>query len=87
MKGSPLIREYRVMAYFSKVYAPRSYKRKVTTDLKEAKRLFEEAKDYYYGYNYLTKIVIESRVISEWEAQRTLNTTKDPAYLVKERQY
>lgn len=59
--------EYRVMAYFTKVYTPRSYKRKIVTTWEEAVKLLEKAKDYYSGYNYLEKVVIESREVTAWK--------------------
>lgn len=58
--------EYRVMAYFSEVYSPRSYKRKVVTTKEEAEKLLQEALKYYSSYKYLIKVVIESREVSEW---------------------
>ena len=58
--------EYRVMAYFSEVYGPRSYRRKIVTTKEEAEKLFQEASKYYLSYKYLIKVVIESREVSEW---------------------
>lgn len=58
--------EYRVMAYFSEVYGPRSYKRKIVTTKEEAEKLLQEALKYYSSYKYLVKVVIESREVSEW---------------------
>lgn len=68
--------EYRIRAYFTKVYTPRSYKRKVVYTLEEAEALYHEAVEYYYGYNYLDRIVIEGRRVSEWEPFKE-HTTKD----------
>lgn len=45
--------EYRVMAYFTKVYAPRSFKRKIVNTKEEAEKLLEKAKRYYSEYNTL----------------------------------
>ncbi len=60
------MKEYRIMAYFTDVYAPRSYKRKIVTNKDEAEKLFQEAKEYYSTYKYLDKVVIESREVTEW---------------------
>lgn len=63
------MKEYRIMAYFTQVYTPRSYKRKIVDTLCEANKLLEEAKEYYSSDNYrkyLRKVVIESREVSEW---------------------
>lgn len=54
------------MAYFSEVYGPRSYKRKVVTTKEEAEKLLQEALEYYSKYKYLIKVVIESREVTEW---------------------
>jgi len=63
-------REYRVKAYFTEVYPPRSYKRKVTTNLTEALRLLKKAKEYYSSYKYLDRVVLESRKVGEWKEER-----------------
>lgn len=60
-------KEYRVRAYFTRVYAPRSYKNKWVATPAEAEELLAKAEDYYSDYNYLDRIVIESRIVSEWE--------------------
>ena len=60
------MKEYRVMAYFDKVYEPRSYKRKVVATLEEAKEILKEAMSYYSRYPYLNRVVIEVRDVSEW---------------------
>ena len=63
------MREYRVMAYFAQVYAPRSYKRKIVGTLYEAEKLLKEAKEYYSSdkyHGYLMRVVIESREVGEW---------------------
>jgi len=60
------VTEYRIMAYFSEVYGPRSYKRKIVTTKEEAEKLLQEALEYYSKYKYLIKVVIESREVSEW---------------------
>lgn len=70
------MKEYRVRAYFSKVYTPRTYRKKVTTDLEEARRIFKEAVDFYNGYNYLIKVVLEEREVSDWETKKTKRSTK-----------
>lgn len=59
--------EYRIRAYFTEVYAPRSYKRKIIFDYEEAKKLLEEAKNYYATYKYLRGVVIEKREVGQWE--------------------
>lgn len=68
--------EYRVVAYFKDTapmgYQPRSYRRKIVTTYKEAKSLLKEAKAYYKNYNYLKKVVIESREVTEWEKIKCL---------------
>ena len=61
------MKEYRIMAYFTVVYSPRSYKRKVVTTKEEAEKLLSEALDYYSSYKYLDKVVIESRDVTNWE--------------------
>ena len=61
------MKEYKVMAYFSKVYTPRSYKRKIVNTIQEATDLLAQAKLYYAEYPYLEKVVIESREVTEWE--------------------
>ena len=60
------MKEYRIEAYFSEVYAPRSYKRMVFRDLEAAKKVFVLAKEYYSNYPYLEKVVIEEREVTEW---------------------
>ena len=59
-------KEYRVRAYFTEVYRPRTYKRKITESLEEAEKLLEEAKKYYASYKYLDEVVIESRQVTNW---------------------
>lgn len=63
-------REYRVKAYFTEVYLPRSYKRMVVTDPEEAQKLLKEAKKYYSSYKYLDRVVLESREVGEWKEER-----------------
>ena len=67
------MKEYRIMAYFNadapKGYQSRSYKRKVFTTKEDAILMFPEACIYYAGYKYLDRVVIESRVVSEWEKE------------------
>lgn len=59
--------EYRVRAYFnSDSYGPRSYKRKVVSTEEDAKRLLEEALEYYASYKYLDRVVIEKRRVEGW---------------------
>lgn len=61
--------EYRIMAYFSEVYPPRSYKGKVFTSIEEAQMLLNEAKEYYSSPSYrnrLEKLSIERRKVSRW---------------------
>lgn len=63
------MKEYRIMAYFTQIYTPRSYKRKIVGTLYEANKLLEEAKEYYSSdqyHGYLDKVVIESREVTEW---------------------
>ena len=63
------MKEYRVMAYFSEIYSPRSYKRKTVGTLYEAEKLFKEAEEYYASDQYhghLDRVVIESREVTEW---------------------
>lgn len=60
------MKEYRVMAYFSEVYTPRSYKRKIVNTREEAEELLKEAEYYYSQYRYLIKVVIEEREVTEW---------------------
>ena len=57
------------MAYFTDVYTPRSYKRKIFGSLAEAEAVFEEAKEYYSSYMHLDRVEIESRNVSEWRAE------------------
>lgn len=62
--------EYRIMAYFTQVYTPRSYKRKIVTTKEEAEKLLQEAIEHYSSYKYhgyLDKVVIQSREITEWK--------------------
>lgn len=61
------MKEYRIMAYFTAVYSPRSYKRKVFAVKEEAEKLLLEALDYYSSYKYLDRVVIESRNVTNWE--------------------
>lgn len=63
------MKEYRIEAYFSEVYTPRSYKRMVFRDLEAAKKVFVLAKEYYSNYPYLEKVVIEEREVTEWKEQ------------------
>lgn len=58
--------EYRVRAYFTDVYAPRSYKRKVVYTREDAEKLLTEAREYYSTYKYLDRVVIESRKVGKW---------------------
>ena len=71
---TPDNKEYRIMAYFhGKIYSPRSYKRKIFASLEEAQSCLEEATRFYSGYpysNWLKKVVIESRSVSEWTAEK-----------------
>ena len=64
-------REYKVVAYFEDdaptAYHPRSYKRKTVYTLDEAKKLLEEAKQYYSSYKYLREVRIETREVGVWE--------------------
>ena len=62
------MKEYRIMAYFTDVYAPRSYKRKIYDSLEAAEKDYEDALEYYSGYRYFKEAVIESREVSEWTA-------------------
>lgn len=64
------MKEYKIMAYFTEVYPPRSYKRKVTTNLTEALRLLKKAKEYYSSYKYLDRVVLESREVEEWKEEK-----------------
>ena len=74
MKGGDNMTEYRIMAYFTNIYSPRSYKRKIFNTLEEAEKVYKEAVNYYSGsgssifcgYKYLDKVVIESREVTEW---------------------
>ncbi len=59
--------EYKVMAYFTSVYGPRSYKNKIVTTEEEAKELLEKAYDYYSTYKYFDRVVIVKRKVTEWE--------------------
>lgn len=61
------MKEYRIMAYFTKVYPPRSYKRKIFNNKEDAEKILEKAKKYYATYNYLDKVVIETREVSDWK--------------------
>ena len=63
------MKEYRIMAYFSEIYSPRSYKRKIVGTLYEAEKLLKEAEEYYASDQYhghLDRVVIESREVTEW---------------------
>ena len=60
-------KEYRVIAHFTKVYEPRSYKRKIVTTREEAEKLLKVAKKYYSSYNYFDHVSIESREVTNWE--------------------
>ena len=62
-------KEYRVVAEFSKVYTPRSYKGKGVETLEDAEKLLRAARDYYSHYPYLVSVRIESREVSEWVKQ------------------
>lgn len=59
-------KEYKIVAYFSKVYSPRSYKRKIVSSYDEAVSLLAEAKDYYDRYSYLEDVRIEEREVTDW---------------------
>lgn len=64
------MKEYRIRAYFTEVYRPRSYKGKVFTSLEDAEKYYSEAKDYYSGSQYidrLEKLVIEQRKVGRWK--------------------
>lgn len=60
------MKEYRIRAYFDKVYAPRSYKSRVFCDKLEAEKALVTAKDYYSTYPYLNRVVIEEREVTAW---------------------
>ena len=60
------MKEFRVVARFTKVYKPRSYKNRVVTNFEDAVKLLEEALEYYGSYNYLESVGIESRNVSDW---------------------
>lgn len=61
------MKEYRIMAYFTKVYPPRSYKRKIFYDKAEAEKFWHEAIEYYSNYKYLDRVVIENRSVTDWK--------------------
>lgn len=64
------MKEYRIMAYFKKVYDPRSYKRKMFGSREEAENMLPEAIRYYSGYKYydlMERVVIESREVGDWK--------------------
>ena len=66
-------KEYRIQAYFTDTYPPRSYKRKIFHSKEEAEAVYPEAKEYYSGYPYagrLLKVVIESRPVVEWKEEK-----------------
>lgn len=68
--GRDTVKEYRIMAYFSEIYLPRSYKRKLFHTRKEAEAMYPEAKAYYSGASYaryLDRVVIESRLVTGWK--------------------
>ena len=39
--------EYRIRAYFTEVYLPRSYKRRIFDSFEDAKAVIDEATEYY----------------------------------------
>ena len=65
--------EYRIRAYVTEVYPPRSYKRRIFDSFEDAKAVIDEATEYYRSSQYmdrLNRVVIEKRMISSWmEAQ------------------
>ena len=73
-------REYRIRAYFTDTYPPRSYKRKLFHSKEEAEAMYPEAKEYYSEYPYtgrLLKVVIESRPVVEWEEEKQSQVRKE----------
>lgn len=68
-------KEYRIRAYFTDTYPPRSYKRKIFHSREEAEAMYPEAREYYSGHPYtgrLLKVVIESRPIVGWEEEKVI---------------
>ena len=62
--------EYRIRAYFTEVYPPRSYKRRIFDSFEDAKAVIDEATEYYRSSQYmdrLNRVVIEKRMISSWK--------------------
>ena len=69
------MKEYRIMAYFTDIYSPRSYKRKIYKTREEAEKDFPEAEEYYHmlasrmrAKGADVKVVIEERQTTEWTA-------------------
>lgn len=66
--------EYRIQAIYKShtPYYNRSYKGKVFTSEEEAKKLFNEAVDYYWDNfeKYLDHVEIQKREVSEWETSK-----------------
>ena len=65
--------EYRIVAHFTQVYLPRSYKRKIYKSFAEAMADWKIALGYYSKYRYFDRLVLESRVVTEWD-ERKLGT-------------
>ncbi len=62
--------EYRIRAYFTEAYPPRSYKRRIFDSYEDAKAMIAEAAEYYGSSQYmdrLDRVVIEKRKISSWK--------------------
>ena len=62
-----MAQEFRIMAYFTAVYQPRSYKGHIYTTYEDARKEFPEAYKYYQGYKYLYRVQIEARSVSKWK--------------------
>ena len=70
------MKEYRIMAYFTDVYQPGSFNRRIYKTSKEAEKDLPEAKKYYHmliEHSRCTavKVKIEERETTEWHSGKT----------------
>lgn len=88
------MKEYRIMAYFTDIYPPRSFKRKVYKTREEAEKDFPEADEYYHMLTSRmrtkeadVKVVIEERRVTDWSestAEPTLGQLIDGSGIIPE---
>lgn len=67
------MKEYRIRAEFTENLPPRTYRRRIYTDRREAEQDLEAAREYYSGApyeNHNPKVFIECREVTQWQSIR-----------------